>query len=75
MAWQGVFETAALQRDHAHGVRRREPLTPAPGMRVTDGQRHWVNFSGNDYLGLAAEREIAHALAGGASRYGTGSGA
>ena len=66
---------AAGVRSTEHRVRVRKPLASRPGMRVMDENRQLVNFSGNDYLGLASDPEVISALVNGASGHGVGSGA
>src|SRR5437879_2753863 len=43
--------------------------------RVVDGTHALLAFCSNDYLGLASDPRLRHALAEGALRYGVGSGA
>lgn len=60
----------------AAGLSRRRRVLESPCGRIAtvDG-REMLNFASNDYLGLAANREIARALADGALAWGAGSGA
>lgn len=54
--------------------RRRVVESPQSREVVVDGRR-LLNFCSNDYLGLAGDPRLAEALASGAARWGTGSGA
>ncbi len=55
--------------------RELRPLDELNGVTVRADGREWINFSSNDYLGLAHSAEMKHALAEGISKYGGGSGA
>lgn len=57
-------------------LRSLEPLRtpPGPEVELRPGER-LINFSSNDYLGLAGDRRISQALAEGALAWGAGAGA
>ncbi|MDB6120938.1 MAG: 8-amino-7-ketopelargonate synthase [Verrucomicrobiaceae bacterium] len=73
MSWAIANELAELE---AAGLRRRLRVLGSPqGTVVNLDGREVVNFSSNDYLGLAASAELRAAFAEGVRRYGAGSGA
>lgn len=55
--------------------RELRPLDVVDGVTVRSEGREWINFSSNDYLGLAQSPEMQNALAEGIVKYGGGSGA
>lgn len=61
----------------AQGLRRRlRTFLPLPAMSVrAESGAEVINFSSNDYLGLAASEELKEAMCEGVGRYGSGSGA
>nr|WP_216627421.1 8-amino-7-oxononanoate synthase [Corallococcus exercitus] len=60
----------------AKGLRRvLEPLDSPQGAEVRVGDERLVNFSSNDYLGLAASPAVRAAVAAALERYGVGTGA
>src|ERR1700738_761697 len=75
----GADDIAEAERGYlrARGLLRSlEPLRSPQGVEVElrPGER-LINFSSNDYLGLAGDPRIAQALADGARAWGTGAGA
>jgi len=68
--------TDALEGLHARGLhRRRRMLSGAQGVEVCCDGRPVLNFSSNDYLGLANHPDVVQAFVRGAERYGVGAGA
>lgn len=60
----------------AGGLRRHlRPLRGAQGTRVTSGTRELLNFSSNDYLGLAGSEVVRAMLTDAVGHHGAGSGA
>lgn len=64
---------AGLER--AGLARARRVVDSAPGRVVAVDGREVLNFSGNDYLGLAGDARLRAAAHAALDRYGTGSGA
>ena len=68
--------TAQLNELQAQGLwRELRPLDEVNGVTVRAADREWINFSSNDYLGLAHSTEMQSALAAGIAKYGGGAGA
>lgn len=66
-------EVASLEQA---GLRRTlEPLLSPQGARVQLGAQSLINFSANDYLGLAADPRVVEAARSALLTHGTGSGA
>ncbi len=67
---------AQLEDWRAQGLwRELRPLDEVRGVIVRAKGREWVNFSSNDYLGLADSDELRGALETGVEKFGGGSGA
>lgn len=73
----GPFESSLLSELSSleeQGLRRSlRVVESSRGTLITIAGRELVNFSSNDYLGLASHPEIATAMAEAAKRWGTGS--
>lgn len=68
--------TAQLDELRTQGLwRELRALDAVDGVTVRTEGRDWINFSSNDYLGLAHSAEMKQALAEGIAKYGGGSGA
>ncbi|MEH0873773.1 8-amino-7-oxononanoate synthase [Pectobacterium cacticida] len=74
MSWLQRIETALAQRRFEDAYRSRIANQGGSGRRLMQGDRRYLNFSSNDYLGLSHHPEIVHAWQQGAERYGVGSG-
>jgi 8-amino-7-oxononanoate synthase len=67
---------AEIQRLSDAGLRRMLRTIASPQDAVVErGGRQLVNFSSNDYLGLAASSELREAFLEGVNRFGVGAGA
>lgn len=74
MGWQQRI-TAALAEQHAAAAyRRRVPNRGGNGRCLVQGGQAYLNFSGNDYLGLSHHPAVIAAWQQGAADYGVGSG-
>ncbi|MBU1621501.1 MAG: 8-amino-7-oxononanoate synthase [Gammaproteobacteria bacterium] len=63
-----------ISRRKADGLYRQHPAIDSyQGRLLHNKQGAYVNFSGNDYLGLATEPQLIKSLAEGAERFGVGS--
>lgn len=75
MTWQQRIDIALDERRHAQAFRQRVPVTQGAGRWLVQGDKRWLNFSSNDYLGMSQHPEVIAAWQAGAARYGVGSGA
>lgn len=74
MSWQQRIDGALAARREADAFRRRIAVSQGAGRWLVQGEKRWLNFSSNDYLGLSQHPQIVAAWQQGAARYGTGSG-
>lgn len=63
------------EREAAQLYRQRQVLETAQGVQVQLAGKRYLNFSSNDYLGLASHPKVIAALAEAAHQWGAGSGA
>jgi 8-amino-7-oxononanoate synthase len=69
------FIEKQLQRRKIDGLYRQSKVTQgSQGRYITVADKRYLNFSSNDYLGLAADPAIVKAWQKGADLYGVGSG-
>lgn len=67
------LKQAVIERQQAGLLRQSPAITTVQGRLLTVKGTAYLNFSGNDYLGLANSQALQVALIDGAGRYGAGS--
>ena len=75
MSLDAKLKAQLAEREQACLYRRRQVLESPQGVDVVVNGERYVNFSSNDYLGLASHPKVIEALAAGARKWGAGSGA
>ena len=75
MSLDAKLNALLAERQQASLYRRRQVLESSQGVEVRLDGRSYLNFSSNDYLGLASHPQVIEAMVEGAHRWGAGSGA
>lgn len=75
MSLDAKLKAQLTEREQARLYRHRQVLESPQGVDVVVNGERYVNFSSNDYLGLASHPKVIEALADGARKWGVGSGA
>ncbi len=75
MSLDAKLKAQLAEREQAGLYRRRQVIESPQGMEVELDGRRYLNFSSNDYLGLASHPQVIAAMAEGARQWGVGSGA
>lgn len=73
--WQRFFKQQRDERESLKQSRKLRSLRHMGSTRVQIGSHELINFSSNDYLGLAGDMRVAEAAASAAGRFGWGTGA
>ncbi|AVJ16716.1 8-amino-7-oxononanoate synthase [Serratia rhizosphaerae] len=74
MSWQQRIEQALTERRASAAYRSRQVNQGGNGRHIQLHQQRYLNFSGNDYLGLSRHPAVIDAWQQGARQYGVGSG-
>ncbi|MNG59710.1 8-amino-7-oxononanoate synthase [compost metagenome] len=74
MSWQQRIEQALEERQQNAAYRRRQVNQGGNGRHIQLNGERYLNFSGNDYLGLSQDPQVIAAWQQGARQYGVGSG-
>ncbi len=75
MSLDAKLKAQLAEREQACLYRRRQVIESPQAVEVKLEGRRYLNFSSNDYLGLANHPEVIAAMVDGAQRWGVGSGA
>ena len=75
MDWQESLQSGLEQRQSEQLYRHRRLLDSPQGAHIVVDGKPCINFSSNDYLGLANHPRVVEAFIEAARRYGVGSGA
>ncbi|MEQ1976548.1 8-amino-7-oxononanoate synthase [Xenorhabdus sp. SGI240] len=74
MSWSDFFSRRLAERQDTPLWRNRQVHHGSDGRLLATSDGHYLNFSGNDYLGLSQHPQIIAAWQQGAQKYGVGSG-
>ena len=74
MSWQQRIEQALEERQQSAAYRHRLVNQGGNGRHLQLNDQRYLNFSGNDYLGLSQNAQVIAAWQQGAQQYGVGSG-
>ena len=75
MSLDAKLKAQLTEREQARLYRHRQVLESPQGVDVVVNGERYVNFSSNDYLGLASHPKVIEAFAASARKWGAGSGA